>query len=117
MGNPAIVSVRSKTAQKMPILGWRFFVGCAQAARHHGDLAAAEKHYFEALDFVEKSSEAPGLTSAVVLLELAEFYEDHGKNDCAQSIWARVRDVLGRSLGEISPRQNIACTAGTIGSI
>jgi uncharacterized protein HemY len=113
MGNP----VRNRTAQKIPVLGWRFFVGCAQAARHHGDLEAAEKHYIEALEFVEKSSESRGLTSAVVLLELAEFYEDHGKIDRAQSVWARVRDVLGTSLGEISPKQNLACTAGTIGSI
>ncbi|HEY9719832.1 MAG TPA: tetratricopeptide repeat protein [Trichormus sp.] len=114
MGNP----VRNQTTQKIPVLGWRFFVGCAQAARLHGDLEAAEKHYIEALEFVEKSSGSHhGLTSAVVLLELAEFYEDHGKSDRAQSVWARVRDVLGRSLGEISPKQNLACTAGTIGSI
>jgi len=113
MGNPG----RNQCVQKIPVLGWRFFIGCAHAAQQHGDLQAAERHYIEALDYVEKSGNLHDVTSAVVLLELAEFYEDYGDKDRAQSVWARVRDVLGTSLNDLAPHQNVACTAGTIGSI
>ncbi|MGH9549867.1 MAG: tetratricopeptide repeat protein [Terriglobales bacterium] len=82
-------------------LGWRFFLGTAQAACAAGDLEQAEQHYLHALEFAEQNNDGDEHGLAVVLLEFAQFYDDHDQPERASMLWERIRDLLAETMASL----------------